>query len=651
MKRTIEAVFVLFLVGLCAGVEAGTFQLESCDSTAGWGYAQGGVTVSDSATHQEGSGGLHVDIPAGAGGYRILRELPAGTWGASWTNYHGLRFRVRGDGSARWGIVTLYETDDWYRFYAPFPMTNGVWTEVTIPWREFVQRHWRGTIEETLDRIQLIGFERVSGYVPAQPPWPEWPAESFDVDDIRLVDGLVLPPTPIPAGTSLDNVRAKLAAQQPVKIVVIGTSFEWGLRLTDAVHDAYAAVLEDRLRQRYGYLDITVVNHGLRGADSYEGGHNLGLLAWEQEPADLLIVGGFYYNDASDIYDNSDFETVVIPGGPAQSADNFDRLFRTILRRGTMDVLFAPTALFAGNPGGLSNHVAAIRAKADALRIVTADVYGELAPLGANWLQTNYFTYYPTLGDTHPNAAGHARIAEIVRDAIVPANGPAPAARLLTLTPTADTWTDGDPDTARPDVNFGDDPFMHLYGQSGDTLIEGAIGDLLIRFHVPALATNTVVSNAVLRVYVLNDGQGDSTNRSTVVHVTGARKPWVEGDGTAGSGATHNTRDGTNAWAGGNINASEENYDPVPTDSYIRYGTQSWANTWVAFDVTPLVQDWIGGLRTNLGFVLVSNGKVDGLNNAPSEYNVATRESDHPPELWILYDPGPVPPGLILTVK
>jgi len=229
-----------------------------------------------------------------------------------------------------------------------------------------------------------------------------------------------------------------------------------------------------------------------------------------------------------------------------------------------------------------------------------------------------------------------------------------PTARVLH--PVADTWVDGDPGNSRMDVNFGADPTLHIYGQAGDTPREGAVSDILIRFDLSTLSPGTVISNAVLRLF----WRDTHPERGTIVYVLGANKPWTEGDGTPGSGATFITYDGANTWLGGNINAVAGNYDWDFTAYQIRMPTQSWENTYVEFDVTPLVEAWVNGGRPNYGFVVVNNARVPDpdfnnmTNFPPSEYNVDSREGPNPPELKLLYIPAPeldFGSGAVLIIK
>jgi len=176
----------------------------------------------------------------------------------------------------------------------------------------------------------------------------------------------------------------------------------------------------------------------------------------------------------------------------------------------------------------------------------------------------------------------------------------------------------------------------------------GAVSDMLLKFDLASIPAGAAVSNATLRLHWLNN----NSSRATIVYVLGALKPWTEGTGAVGSGATLHSYDGVHAWDGGAINAAASNYDTDATASRWRLASESWANTYVEFDVTALVASWLSGVRTNLGFVVVNNGKVPGVGNQqPSEYNVATREDGaHPPELRVLYlPPATLPPQILLT--
>ncbi|MFH1706827.1 MAG: CIA30 family protein [Planctomycetota bacterium] len=321
--------------------------LDNADNAPGWNQTGGGSTVTAASTHQEGTGAVHIALASAnwtwsqtAGFY-----LGAPVSGAVWNSYEGIRFWVKGDGSTDYGIMSIIYNASYYRYYAAFPMQNGVWTEVTIPWREFTQRMMQGRMEDHLAEIHTVQFTHANCIDTGYPSLVAVPAVSYDIDNVRLVNGLTLAATPVPAATSIDNIVAKLKAKKPVTIGWIGASVSWGLKCTDPVTQNSAAVLKGLLVTAYGYSvpgDITIVNKSVGGSSSFSGICNLGRYLGASEPLDLVVFGEYAYNDAG-----GDVST----GRLDQIEDNHEKIFGTLLRRNNTDVLYFLSGLHVTTGG------------------------------------------------------------------------------------------------------------------------------------------------------------------------------------------------------------------------------------------------------------------------------------------------------------
>ncbi|HYF50560.1 MAG TPA: hypothetical protein VEJ63_14205, partial [Planctomycetota bacterium] len=406
----------LLLACLCCSLSAAERVINACDSTTQW-TTSNSATVT--ATTRGTSSAVSIAIPAntsngpgsatGVGEAILHSGSPFYPAGATDT-YDGIRFWVKGNGTTKWGNIQLRFGDNWSRAWALFPVTTS-WTEVTIPWREFYQQNYEGTMDnhyKTIFRLVFTsGFNQRDGH-----PLRNIPAHGYDIDDIRFVSGITLPPTPPITGLSIKNTMAKLQSGQPVKIVVMGASISWGLKLSSPATEAWPYKLEQLLRARYGN-GVSVVNAAIPGFNSFEGGCALGWFANDREPVDLIMAADWCYND----YPDAEFVT----GGVGEIANNYRNFFEQVLRRGNSEVLHVQSGLHC-EPGNFDYMDAANTALSnlcDAMNVYKADVYGNFKAKGQPWLTANYYTFSGDYG--HYNADAHAAAAQIVMDSIIAA--------------------------------------------------------------------------------------------------------------------------------------------------------------------------------------------------------------------------------------
>lgn len=469
MPKNLTVFYTLVVVCIICATSAPAAQqvLNSCESTTGW------TTVAPATVSVvSGSSGnaLRASFPATvapnpgggptSGGMRLRNTNDNSFYPTGGTaSYGGVRFWVRGDAGTQWGNIMFRYGANYTRAWALFPVTT-TWTEVTIPWREFFQQNFDGTMDahykETFWIEFASGFSQTYGH-----PLSGLPAQAYEIDEIRFVDGVNLPATPLPQGNSIKKTIAKLKAKQPVNIVVLGASISWGLQTANPAQDHWPLKLEALLRNRYGYNGITVVNAAIPGFNSWEGACASGSYVFAKEPVDLVLVADWCYNDFPDT-DQQAF-------GISQIAKNYEAFFGLVLRRGNSEVMHIQSGLNceAGNFNLMDGTNAALSTLCDTMNIYKADVYGAFKAQGQPWLTANYYTI---AGDyAHFNAAGHTRVSEIVRDAFVAAESSnsvpvfsiaAAASPASTQVGTAITFsataTDADGDTLSYAWAFGD---------------------------------------------------------------------------------------------------------------------------------------------------------------------------------------------------
>jgi len=123
----------------------------------------------------------------------------------------------------------------------------------------------------------------------------------------------------------------------------------------------------------------------------------------------------------------------------------------------------------------------------------------------------------------------------------------------------------------------------------------------VLEFDLSSIAATATCDNALLTLtHDLDYGSTDLT--VYVYELLTANGNWTE------AGATWNTKDGSNAWAGGatGCGTSGTDYDSTAIGSYnVTTDTQGTTNV---FDLTDAaVKDWFGASNTNYGIVLISN--------------------------------------------
>ncbi len=161
--------------------------------------------------------------------------------------------------------------------------------------------------------------------------------------------------------------------------------------------------------------------------------------------------------------------------------------------------------------------------------------------------------------------------------------------------------------SSQPDASAGDDthvrsdfPTTNL-GTSSSMEMATTLRKGLIRFNLSAVPSVATCDSAILTIY----SNGGTLSTHTLYSVSAANSGWTE------AGATYNTRDGTNAWAGtAGLNTSGTDYEA----SAIASGTYNFNPTGTATSFslsTTRVKGWFGGSNTNYGILYTSNGGVD----------------------------------------
>ncbi|MFH1377486.1 MAG: DNRLRE domain-containing protein [Planctomycetota bacterium] len=226
-----------------------------------------------------------------------------------------------------------------------------------------------------------------------------------------------------------------------------------------------------------------------------------------------------------------------------------------------------------------------------------------------------------------------------------------------TLSALQDTYTNG---TSGNESNaYGTATELYMFSMTNNVDYTKAA---LYQFDLTGITASSVVS-ATLRVHCTNE----QTNKGGECRIFGMNDAWVEAT------ATYLTTDGATLWgsgSGANVTAS---FDATPTDAqenicpndaansypnpnYVagNWPNSDWMGGFVEFDVTALVEDWLGlGLpRDNNGLAVVTTGRIAKPATADPDFDnlygyVETRwaskenaTASRHPELVIVYLPG-----------
>ena len=415
-------------IGLSLGfflfaVNAWATELQLCSMDASVTLSKSATTTITDVSGMEGTGAKQITIATSAGdqnpyAWKYISDATV------WKNYEGIKFWVKGSTAAdNWGVVDIVYDNNYYHVYAGFEITTS-WTEISIPWREFVQRNYQGTINQVLqaqtavptdpNQIQAIGFVikpiQTIDTVTTQLPVYRGPV-TFSVDDLRLTTGITLTPTPVPSSVGLPRSAAKVALGQPLKILILGDSISYGTQLNPATRltDRYSALIQTMLNTALTPTTVTVVNAAIGGKEYWEYASNVTDIVKRESPD--LIITEFMINDT------------VSSGGPAdqtriaQFRDNINKSLDIFLRYDQADIaVMVPSPPLADITSHAYDPWAAQLGAAIAERnLLKIDVYNHFMTLVSPAPATLY------AGDSvHPNAAGHQEIANVVYNTILP---------------------------------------------------------------------------------------------------------------------------------------------------------------------------------------------------------------------------------------
>jgi hypothetical protein len=205
-----------------------------------------------------------------------------------------------------------------------------------------------------------------------------------------------------------------------------------------------------------------------------------------------------------------------------------------------------------------------------------------------------------------------------------------PSCQDVLLNATADTYLSG----AATTTNYGNAATLQVDG----TATAATERTALLRWNVGSIPSNATVITASMAISV--------SDTSTVGYpMYDVAKPWVEGNGTSGSGATWATYDGSVGWGTAGVNATTGNIDrgtlnlwSATSSSFSSLGLSKVPVTGPGLAV---VKRWVTGGSNNGVVILQYSGTSNTL-------YFDSREGVTPPALVISYCLG-APPAFTVT--
>ena len=176
-------------------------------------------------------------------------------------------------------------------------------------------------------------------------------------------------------------------------------------------------------------------------------------------------------------------------------------------------------------------------------------------------------------------------------------------------------------------TNFGNDTVLHV-GESSST---AAIGRTLIKFtDIANIPKNAIIDAARLWMCI----ETDSSTNARTFEVFRVLRNWTAGDGSAGSGATWNTYDGSSSWTTAGCSGSGSDYNSTVLASCSFTATQT-LGTFMSFSFdTAEFQKFVDGTYENQGWLIKAQTETN------DRYHFHSADSASPslsPILEVLY--------------
>lgn len=369
------------------------------ESLDGWKVTQQPAAFEKAPDAHEGTGAIKVTMPG-----QVSATLSTTYPPAEWDRYAGVSFWAKGDGSNQWGSLALGGTGSnyGYTYVFFFPLRSTEWQQYTVPWSDWIPEGPVATIGRS-GALPPCGIQtlRLGTRWNITQNNERIPAHSYQIDDVELVTA-VPPAAPPHKPRSLREVTRLLREHKPVKIICMGDSITAGTALKEANAERYATILQAKLREAFGYQEITCESHAVGGARLVDAS------AWVgrdfQGDAPDLVTMLYGYNDKSGQW--------TVAGFAANFADYIQRVADAT--GGKAAIVPIATIPGAGPRYTMMDDFA------QAVRDVSAKCGLQCCDMPQRLKREGREGYGRYLADmAHPNAEGHVLMAQILTEWLV----------------------------------------------------------------------------------------------------------------------------------------------------------------------------------------------------------------------------------------
>jgi len=405
MRTAVGCVTVLLIASVAF---AQTKVVDSMDDAALWksNHKDNRITFTADPRPKEGQGAVRFDSQV-PGTFAICYRTF--TPDASWNDYDGFAFWVKGDGSEHFGCMRI-QAGNWNKAWlGNFPLKDTGWHEVKLAWGDLTPAG-TGTPElGTADGfrpadVNLIAFGKSWNFNTKH----ERPKLAFSIDDLRLVKGIQpnRPRKKIDTFAAVGTVAARMKAGNPVTILALGDSITWGTSVGGNAN-AYPALLGEMLRKHYGNDGIKIVSRAIGGSTTAKGRQWLNRDVRGVESDLITIMFGF--NEMPGKPDERETATKAFTGNLINYAEEAAGVMKA-----------APACVLLATIPGNDKHWESLDCYAEGVRglgrthpnITVADVNAHFKKMGFDKFKT-------FMADgAHPNREGQREMAKVVFEAI-----------------------------------------------------------------------------------------------------------------------------------------------------------------------------------------------------------------------------------------
>ncbi|MFA6715255.1 MAG: GDSL-type esterase/lipase family protein [Victivallaceae bacterium] len=317
--------------------------------------------------------------------------------------YQGIAFNLKGDGSDNFGYITVADRYG-YSYTYSFPLKNTGWHPVYASWSDFVPQGEFAPVN--FNRTALVPSALVNFRFGTS--WNishnnrRISAHEFCIDDLRFEKDIAANPDKNRNFFPFKTVLSKLRNKEPVRVLCMGDSITVGIGLRNRGKNRYAKILENLLREKFGYSQIYVESRAVGGADLVWA-RTWCLRDFYQQRPDLVTVH-FGYNDKS-----RKFSAKFFTG----SLNDYLDKISAVTNGKTAVLLFATIPGIGPRYNMLDDYSDAVKSLAQNRNINCLDLHTVFKKMG-KFVIRSYFADM-----AHPNERGHELMAQKIFSFII----------------------------------------------------------------------------------------------------------------------------------------------------------------------------------------------------------------------------------------